>query len=420
MFHTHITGRPCRNLDPLLTSEAYVQHCVQRHAPTAPYSLIEGVMGLFDGAAEPPGYGSTAHVAQLLQQAIASVSIALVVDCSRLSQSVAALVYGYRSLVSPLQLAGVVLNRVGSDRHLSLLERALEPLQVPILGVLRRADRITLPDRHLGLVPTSELPQLQAILDQLAALGQRCFAWDLLEPLLRSPPRSSLRSPPLQVSPPLVSPQPPAAGVRLAVAQDAAFNFYYADNLEILQDLGAAIVPWSPLSDPGLPDNVQGLYLGGGFPEVFATALADNRTATASVRQAIQMGMPTYAECGGLIYLSRRLTDFAGQHHDLVGALPCQVVMGPQLTLGYRRATAQTHTPLVTPGLQVVGHEFHRSTLTSPPQHPIYAFDSAPSPQWEGWHCGHLHASYLHLHWGATPSLAQRFVQHCQQYPLRL
>jgi cobyrinic acid a,c-diamide synthase len=411
MFHTQITARPCRNLDPMLTSEAYVQHCFQRHAPTAPYSVIEGVMGLFDGAAEPSGYGSTAHVAQLLHQ-----PIALVVDCSRLSQSIAALVHGYRSLDPQLPIAGVVLNRVGSDRHLSLLQNALEPLQVPILGVLRRCDRITLPDRHLGLVPTSELPQLPGILDQLAALGQHCFAWDLLEPLLRSP----MGSPTIQASQPLDPPQLSAPAVRLAVAQDAAFNFYYADNLEIWQDLGAAIVPWSPLGDRGLPGNVQGLYLGGGFPEMFAAALADNRAACASVRQAIQTGMPTYAECGGFIYLSQRLTDLAGQHHDLVGALPCQVVMAPQLTLGYRRATAQAHTPIVTPGMQVVGHEFHRSTLTSPPQRPIYTFGSPHSPQWEGWHLGNLHASYLHLHWGATPTLAQRFVQHCQQYPLRL
>lgn len=194
MFHQYVTGRPCRNLDPVLTSEAYVQECFAQHTQAVEFALVEGVMGLFDGVkslgkaeAMPHApfpmpkndFASTAHIARLLQ-----LPVLLVIDCSRLSGSVAAIAHGYRSLDPRLHFAGIVLNRVGSDRHLQLLEEALEPLQLPILGVLRRQDNITLPDRHLGLVPADELTDLDAVLDKLAHIGNDCFNWDRLLPLL--------------------------------------------------------------------------------------------------------------------------------------------------------------------------------------------------------------------------------------------
>ena len=180
MFHQQVTGRACRNLDPVLTSESYVQDCFTRHLEGVDYALVEGVMGLFDGASGKDDWASTAHVARLLQQ-----PVLLVLDCSRLSRSVAAIAHGYQSFDPRIQLAGVVLNRVGSDRHLELLNDALEPLQLPILGVLRRQDNITIPDRHLGLVPTAEMSQLHVLIDRLAELGDICFDWQRLLPLLR-------------------------------------------------------------------------------------------------------------------------------------------------------------------------------------------------------------------------------------------
>lgn len=173
MFHQHVTNRACRNLDPVLTSEAYVQECFASHIQDADYALVEGVMGLFDGATGIDSTASTAHVAQLLH-----LPILLVLDCSRLSRSVAAIAHGYRTFDPRVKLAGVVLNRVGSDRHLELLKDALEPLQLPILGVLRRQDNITIPDRHLGLVPTAEITQLDTLIDKLATLGDTCFDWE--------------------------------------------------------------------------------------------------------------------------------------------------------------------------------------------------------------------------------------------------
>ena len=179
MFHQRVTGRPCRNLDPVLTSEIYVQECFAHHLQEVDYALIEGVMGLFDGASGGDDFASTAQIARLLQ-----LPVLLVLDCSRLSRSVAAIAHGYQSFDPRIKLAGLVLNRVGSDRHLQLLQDALEPLQLPVLGVLGRQDHITIPDRHLGLVPTAEIPQLDELIDRLAHLGDSCFDWERLLPLL--------------------------------------------------------------------------------------------------------------------------------------------------------------------------------------------------------------------------------------------
>src|SRR6478672_3104718 len=236
MFHQYVTGRPGRNLDPVLTSEAYVQQCFARHLQGVDYALVEGVMGLFDGVkAEIRDWASTAHIARLLE-----LPVLLVLDCSRLSGSIAAIAHGYRSFDPRIKLVGVVLNRVGSDRHRQLLKEALEPLQLPILGILRRQDNITIPDRHLGLIPTAELPQLDTVIDQLAELGNNCFNWERLLPLLKA-----------ETLPLASSPNQEKSGkeVKIAVARDRAFSFYYPDNLDILESCGAKLVFWSPLTD---------------------------------------------------------------------------------------------------------------------------------------------------------------------------
>jgi cobyrinic acid a,c-diamide synthase len=404
MFHQVVTGRPCRNLDPVLTSEAYVQQCFAHHTQTATYAVIEGVMGLFDGAAGQADFASTAHIARLL-----NLPVLLVLDCSRLSHSIAALVHGYRTFDPRLHFAGVVLNRVGSDRHLALLRSALEPLHLPILGILRRDDRIQIPDRHLGLVPTAELPHLAALLNQLTHLSTTCFDWSQLLPL---------------VSVPRTTPQPcktqnSKLKTRIAIAQDLAFSFYYADNLDRLTALGAELIPWSPLQDAALPEAVQGLYFGGGFPEMFAQPLAANEAARKAVQAAIWAGMPTYAECGGLMYLGETLTNFAADRFPMVGVLPTMTVMGSRLVLGYRHAIAQQSTPLLPQGATVWGHEFHRSHTTQRSETPLFTLSTAldaENAQPEGWYRHQVHASYLHLHWGDKPEIPHRFLQHCTEF----
>ncbi|MFN6531015.1 cobyrinate a,c-diamide synthase [Nostoc sp. ChiSLP03a] len=437
MFHQHVTGRACRNLDPVLTSEVYVQQCFAYHSQLSEYALVEGVMGLFDGighgewgmghgdkgdkgtrgqgdkennhaqcsmpyAQSPTDFASTAHIARLLD-----LPVVLAIDCSRLSGSVAAIAHGYRSFDPRIKIAGVVLNRVGSDRHLSLLKDSLEPLQLPILGVMRRQDNITIPDRHLGLVPTAELPELNALIDRLADLGDTCFDWQRLLPLLKSEPLSGFASSSLSASFP----------VRIAVARDRAFNFYYQDNLDLLQQLGAELVFWSPLEDAGIPKDIQGMYFGGGFPEVFAQQLAENSSVRHAVKTVILKGMPTIAECGGLMYLCEQIIDFEGKSWSMAGVLPTSAVMGGRLTLGYRRAIALQDNLLVKANTTVYGHEFHRSHLTLTPTQPLFEtsrYDCDENMGCEGWGLpANIYASYVHLHWGESREIPQQFLQEC-------
>ncbi|MDJ0695126.1 cobyrinate a,c-diamide synthase [Mastigocoleus sp. MO_188.B34] len=496
MFHKYVTGRACRNLDPILTSETYVKQCFARHIQNVNYALVEGVMGLFDGVGRVTPFSkngmglgeqgcssdkeevftkspipnsqspifislaSTAHIAKLL-----NLPVVLVIDCSRLSSSVAAIVYGYCSLDPSINIAGLILNRVGSDRHLSLLKNALEPLQIPIFGVLRRQNNIAIPDRHLGLIPTAELPQMDTLIERLVSLGETCFDWQRLLSLLevgngervmgkgagrreqgegsrekgeqktedfvfeqlpitayQLPHHSKARAfnnPPTKIA----FERSKLFGIaasnapRVAIAWDKAFNFYYQENLELLEELGAELVFWSPLQDTELPENIQGMYFGGGFPEVFASQLAANTNVLLSVKTAIFSGIPTIAECGGLMYLCEQIIDFAGQSWSMVGVLPTTTVMDKRLSLGYRRAVALEDSILLPKGKIVCGHEFHRSHLQVSPEKPLwqtYRYDLEEFTGDEGWiFPANLHASYVHLHWGATPEIPQRFLEFC-------
>ena len=456
MFHAFVTGRPCRNLDVILTSESYVQKCFYRHIQDVDCALVEGVMGLFDGVSRrkkstppyPPrggkeegkkeegteefnydfSFASTAHVATLL-----NLPILLVIDCSRLSGSVAAIAHGFRSFDKNLNFAGLVLNRVASDRHLELLTNALEPLDLPILGVLRRDEAVTIPDRHLGLIPAEELPNLHAAIDKLADLAAVAFDWEKLLPMLAATSnrggegseqllgRYSLASAIVTEKDDVVNSLDGKFGVRIAVARDRAFNFYYQDNLDLLAELGAELVFWSPLDDAVFPDNVQGLYFGGGFPEVFAKELSGNVVIRDSVKSAIVAGMPTYAECGGLMYLCDSIVDFEGNSWQGVGILKSTAEMGKRLTLGYRETVVVRDSSVLVLGDEVCGHEFHRSHLTVEPTNPVYhswryGKRGEVEQVAEGWGVYQVHASYLHLHWGARPDIPARFLQRCADF----
>ena len=444
MFHTAVTNRPCRNLDPVLTSENYIKECFSRHSQNVDWVVVEGVMGLFDGisnvgaipysplqeTSQLNDYTSTAHIARLL-----NLAVLLVLDCSRLSSSVAAIAYGYGNLDPKVKIAGVILNQVASDRHLELLENALKAVNLPIIGVLRRNSAVTIPDRHLGLVPTAELPQLNDILTQLAHLAKACFNWELLFPLLK--PSKALHHHGmvkvdggtvrrgngeniLSLNPKII-PQTDntPSTIKIAVPRDGAFNFYYQDNLDILRQLGAELVFWSPLEGEKLPSDIQGLYFGGGFPEMFAQQLSANRPILQQLKQVINAGMPTYAECGGLMYLCDRLIDLNDRTWSMVGIIPTTTVMQKKLTLGYRQATALQDSPLIAAKQIVRGHEFHRSQLTSLATEPLWqmqGFHDRSKVVSEGWKIAQVHASYLHLHFGEYRFLAQRFIQSCLNF----
>ena len=438
MFHQYVTGLPCRNLDAVLTSENYIQKCFQRHSQNCDYALVEGVMGLFDGVGNSSNiqdletidqmdFASTAHVARLLD-----VPVVLVIDCSRLSGSVAAIAHGYGSLDSRVKIAGVVLNRVGSDRHLSLLKKSLQKLSLPILGVLRREDDIAIPDRHLGLIPTGELPELDNVINRLADLGDTCFDWEKLLPLLKvgeylfedmqifrsNEPQRHRKQVEFEEEKGLDESKIEhlKSKIRIAVARDKAFNFYYQDNLDLLVELGAELVFWSPLNDFQLPDNIQGMYFGGGFPEVFAQELSANISLIENVKTAILSGIPTVAECGGLMYLCENIIDFENSVWPMVGVLPTNAQMDKRLTLGYRRAVVLEDSFLLNAGKHIYGHEFHRSHVINNPQKPLFntfRFDCEENTGFEGWNLANVHASYVHQHWGESMEIPQQFLHKC-------
>jgi cobyrinic acid a,c-diamide synthase len=261
-----------------------------------------------------------------------------------------------------------------------------------------------------GLIPAAEIHRLEQIFDRLAELAKNCFDWEQLLPLLKPNRTIKIQN----------SPRPAECEGQLkskiAVARDRAFSFYYPDNLEQLEALGAELIPWSPIADSSLPEGIQGLYFGGGFPEIFAQQLTHNKSARQAVRAAIQAGIPTYAECGGLMYLSEQIIDFKGQSWPMVGVLPTTTIMGQHLALGYRQATTLQDSPILSQKQTIWGHEFHRSQPTSLPTKPLFAVRGANAQNSsEGWKIHQLHASYIHLHWGTHSAIAQRFLQHCLQ-----
>jgi cobyrinic acid a,c-diamide synthase len=422
MFHTAVTGLPCRNLDPVLTSPSYVKDCFEQHSQNAEWVVIEGVMGLFDGINHPEqpesrnDYGSTAHIARIL-----NLPVLLVINCSSLSTSVAAIAYGYANLDPQVNIVGVILNQVASDRHLELLETALKSINLPILGVLRRNTAVAIRDRHLGLVPSAELANLSHIFSQLADLAKTSFDWHKLLPLISqiSDGGKTLSYSHQEQN----MQQSQGSTLKIAVARDQAFNFYYQDNLDLLTQLGAELVFWSPLQDRNIPDHIQGLYFGGGFPEVFAQQLAENKSVLQQLKQVIEADLPTYAECGGLMYLCKELIDLQEKTWPMVGIIPSTVTMQAKLTLGYRQAIALRDSPVVTAQQITMGHEFHRSQLIITPQYPqwqLQGVHQSSMPSSEGWNIKQVHASYLHLHWGVSTSFARRFIQYCRNYKISL
>ena len=392
-YHAVASGRPPRNLDAWLCGPETIPALAGRAAAGAGLLVVEGVMGLFDGAADGTP-SSTADVARLLD-----APVVLVVDASAMSTSAAAVVHGFATFEPDVRVAGVVLNRVGSDGHEILLREALEPGGVPVLGALRTDDRLTWRDRHLGLVPVAERPEVVAIaLDRLAAaVAERVD----LEAVVRLASAAPARTPG-----PVPLPRPAARPTRVAVAGGVAFTFTYADTLDALVAAGAEPVPFDPLRDEALPTGIDGLLAGGGFPEVYAAELAANRPLLADVRRQIEAGLPTWAECGGLLWLGRSLDG-----HAMAGVLPAEARMTGRLTLGYRQVTTARPSPVGPAGEEFRGHEFHYSTTEPAGDALLLASRFGTRP--EGWATPTLLATYLHHHPGGDPGPVGHFVAAC-------
>ncbi|WP_330295745.1 cobyrinate a,c-diamide synthase [Streptomyces sp. NBC_00503] len=435
-YHALATGRPGRNLDSFMCGAELIAPLFAHGAAGCDLAIVEGVMGLYDGAAGRGELASTAQVAKLLR-----APVVLVVDASAQSRSVAALVHGFASFDPQVRLGGVILNKVGSDRHEVMLREALEEAGMPVLGVLRRAPQVAAPSRHLGLVPVAErrrdaVASVAALaeqvragcdLDALMALARTapalsCEAWapDLALFPHPAPSRNrALPGPGPQTPDGLDSPAPPAFEARgpgrspsnggapvIAIAGGPAFTFSYAEHSELLQAAGAEVVTFDPLRDEALPEGTTGLVIGGGFPEVYAPELSANEPLRKAVAAFAAAGGPVAAECAGLLYLARSLDG-----KPMCGVLDSDARMSERLTLGYREAVAVSDSVLAPAGTRLRGHEFHR-TVIEPGAGPAPAWGfTHPERRVEGFVQHGVHASYLHTHWAAEPSVALRFAE---------
>jgi cobyrinic acid a,c-diamide synthase len=391
-YHALATGRPPRNLDAWMCGTEVLPALAGRAGEGVDILVVEGVMGLFDGASDGTP-SSTADVARLLD-----APVLLVIDASSMSASVAAVVHGYATLDRDVRVAGVVLNQVGSPGHEVMLREAIEPLGVPVLGALHRDDALTWRDRHLGLVPVVERPtEVGAALDRLAAMIEQSLDLDGIVALAESAPASSVGAPPL---PSRVADR----AVRIAVAAGPAFSFGYPDNLEALAAAGAELVPFDPCVDARLPSECDALVAGGGFPEVYGDALSDNRPLLDDVDAAVRRGIVVWAECGGLLWLARGLDG-----RPMAGVLDAEATMTDRLTLGYRTARTCAVSPLGPEGVELRGHEFHYSTIE--PTGDALDLEGRFGAGRAGFATPRLLASYLHVHLGARPDLAEAFVR---------
>jgi cobyrinic acid a,c-diamide synthase len=430
-YHALATGRPGRNLDAYMCGPELVAPLFLHGARNADLAVVEGVMGLYDGASGEGELASTAHVAKLLR-----APVVLVVDASSQSRSVAALVHGFASWDPEVRVAGVILNKVGSDRHEELLRAALDESGVPVLGALRRDGAVGAPSRHLGLVPVAER-RAEAV-ESVRALAARVRAGCDLEGLLAL----ARSAPPLAAEPwdPAVAVASNTGRAVVAIAGGSAFTFAYAEHAELLAAAGAEVVTFDPLHDEALPPGTAGIVIGGGFPEVYAPELSANEP----LRKAVAaFNGPIAAECAGLLYLSRELDG-----KPMCGVLDATARMSDRLTLGYREAVAVSDSVLAVAGTRVRGHEFHRTVVepgagggperrtesgaadrskrsaredgtrngAQPGAGTAAAWGmTRPARRLEGFVQEGVHASYLHVHWAAEPSLARRFVERCEE-----
>jgi len=415
-YHRLVTGFQSINLDGWMCPPDFVSETFQHHCTARDVAVIEGVMGLFDGIGSSSREGSSAQIA-----AITGAPVVLVVNARGMAASAAALVKGFVDFDPLVRLAGVIFNNVGSESHGQLLRQSLaEALPgLAVFGCIPRDESLAIPSRHLGLVTAEDNPLSSGFVDRLVAMAEECLDLDGLAGLgfdsaQPADSRRLVRDGQLVNDKRLVSVVEPT--VRIAVARDAAFCFCYADNLRLLREAGAEIVFFSPLDDIGLPPEIAGIYLPGGYPELHAERLSANNGMKKAIKSAVKDDMPVYAECGGLIYLSQGL-ESAG---DFVGVFTARARMLPKRkALGYRQVEFCTDSVIATAGTVARGHEFHYSELGPLPECFTRSYRVTRQGRalgGEGYSCRNCLASYIHLHFGSNPALAAGFVTACRTY----
>ncbi|MDZ7579514.1 MAG: cobyrinate a,c-diamide synthase [Deltaproteobacteria bacterium] len=407
--HQRITGRESRNLDGWMLSQDYNRGSFRKHAANADFAVVEGVMGLFDGYDGKSEAGSTAQMAKWL-----GLPVLLVVNAKSMARSAAAMVQGFENFDREVTFAGVVFNNIGSPRHLQYLTDALEGhVRLPRRGALARNDTLVIPERHLGLVTDQDHPLTEDYVGHLVRMMEDGID---VTGLIQALPATEL--PAAEI---LAGDDGSFRSVSIGVARDKAFCFYYPDNLELLSAAGAELVFFSPASDSRLPEDIDGLYFGGGYPELLAAELSGNQTLRRQVREKHAEGMPIYGECGGFMYLCDAICDVNGQTHSMTGCFPFKTRMHARLrSLGYREITLTQNTIIGKRGQTIRGHEFHYSGLTKIPQgiDTVYRVISRNTGDAvaEGYRIKRTLGSYHHLHFGSRPDAAAAFVDNCRCY----
>ncbi|MBI3755923.1 MAG: cobyrinate a,c-diamide synthase [Deltaproteobacteria bacterium] len=429
-YHKAVCGRPSYNLDTWMmgvdgVKDTFAKIMANAECITSPVSpsfikrgmggvavgVIEGVMGLFDGKDGKDEYGSTAHVAKVL-----GIPVILVVDARSMARSAGALVYGYERFDPKVKIAAVIFNRVGSERHFKMLKQAVETkCRAKVLGYIPRDEEISLPERHLGLVMAKEQFGVRGselgVKNKLAKLMERFVN---INGILRL--NSKFKIPNSRFK--IVNRKSEIANVKIAVALDDAFCFYYQENLDILKQLGAEIVFFSPLKDKRLPHDINGIYLGGGYPELFAKKLEANKALRQHIKNLAEKGLPIYAECGGLMYLGKGLKDFKGKKYEMVGVFPwVSRMLEKRKSLGYREIKASEDCLFLAKGQTMRGHEYHYSEIDEPSQKIKRVYRITPHTSRltasEGYLYNNTLASYIHLHFASNPKFAEGFVKLC-------
>ena len=401
-FHGKAAGRNSYNLDTWMTPPERLVPTFSLLSQGADISIIEGVMGLYDGGAN--GVSSTADIAKKLK-----APVILVLDCKSVGYSIAATALGFREYDKEVHIAGVILNRLGSDRHEAMVRDVMEKIHMPVIGAFHRDEGLQTPERHLGLTPVTEIETQELIHHMGEAAGQ----WVDTEALLQIARGAA----PLDLEDETQSFT--KRHVRIGVARDEAFSFYYPSSLEALERRGAELVDFSPLQDTKIPE-VDGLIFGGGFPEMFLHELENNTSMKDSIRQAAAQGMPVYAECGGLMYLCEKIQGFDGDSYDMVGLVPGVCEMQKKLQrVGYVTGKALRKSIIAEEGDILKGHEFHFSTLACGDDF-LWAYTLQGTRQktghLEGYAKDNVLASYLHLSFDGNPKAADHFLEQCENF----
>jgi cobyrinic acid a,c-diamide synthase len=403
-YHTAVTGRPSRNIDSWMLNHELVKEIVGNGSKGADISIIEGVMGFFDGKDPTNNAGTTAEISMITKS-----PVILIVNCASMARSAAAIVKGFQEFERETNIVGVIANRVGSEGHFKIVKTAVEQeCGIPVVGYLKRDEELTIPERHLGLIPSVERGELNPFFEKLADNVLETVDVEALYKLSKAPRLEITES---QLT------KKAEQTVRIAVARDAAFNFYYEENFEMLTAYGAEMVPFSPLAGEKLPANVDGLYIGGGFPEEFAAELADQTEVKQSIKTAVASGLPTLAECGGFMFLTEGIQTTDNRVYEMVGLIPGTVKMQTKLAaLGYREITGAEGNFLLNGDLQAKGHEFHYSTFhPSTEIIPAYSIKGMRGTKQEGYLAGNLIAGYTHFHFGSCPKMVENWIIKCKE-----